>query len=234
MAKRKGSTKKQDETLVDIVEVRENAQDFFERNQRLILGIVGAIVILAGGIFAYKVLYLKPRQKEAIQQMFQAEIQFQRDSFALALTNPGGGYSGFLDIIDNYGGTPAANLAEFYAGISYLNLGEFEAAISYLEDYKPAGQITPALKYGALGDAWSELNDFGKAMNYYKKAAKAEENDLLTPYYLKKIGLLQEREGNYKDALETYKKIKEKYPQPATSQDAQELEKLIYRAEAQL
>jgi hypothetical protein len=52
--------------------------------------------------------------------MMLAQQQFEKDSFQLALTNPGGGYSGFLDIIDSYSGTKTANLAKYYAGICYL------------------------------------------------------------------------------------------------------------------
>jgi len=227
MARRKRN-KKQDETLVNIVEARDQAQDFFDRNQQLILGAVLAVVLIAGGIFAYNNFYIKPRQTEAIEQMFQAEVQFQRDSFVQALTNPGGGYKGFLDIVEDYKGTPAANLANYYAGISYLNIGEYEAAISFLEDFKPDGEIGPIMKYGALGDAYSELNDLDEAMSYYKRAANTKENDLLTPYYLKKIGLLSEYQQNYSDALEAYQKIKDSYPQ---STQARDIEKFIQRAE---
>lgn len=226
MASRKKSTKKADETLVDIVEVRDQAQSFVDRNQNLMFGALVAVVLIVGGIFAYNNFYKKPRQQEAVEQMFQAQVQFERDSFALALTNPGGGYLGFLDIIDNYGGTKASNMALYYAGISYLNLGEYEAAIDYLKDYRPVGEITPIMKYGALGDAYSEINDFDNAMSNYKKATAAEENDALTPYYLKKVGLLHERNGNFAEAKKAYETIKSKYP---NSPDGREIDKFIIR-----
>ena len=226
MAKRKKSAKKADETLVDIVEVRDQAQSFVDRNQQLVFGALVAVVLIAGGIFAYANFYQKPRQQEAVAQMFQAQVQFERDSFALALTNPGGGYVGFLDIIDNYGGTDAANLAHFYAGISYLNLGEYDAAIDYLKDYNPDGEVTPIMKFGALGDAYSELNDFDNAMSYYKRAAGAGDNEALTPYYLKKIGLVHERNGNFAEAKKSFETIKEKYP---NSPDGRDIDKYIVR-----
>jgi len=227
MARRKRN-KKQDETLVNIVEAREQAQNFFDRNQRLILGAVLGVVLIAGGIFAYNNFYVKPRQVEAIQQMSQAEVQFQRDSFVQALTNPGGGYKGFLDISEDYSGTPAGNLANYYAGISYLNIGEYEAAISYLEDFNPDGEIGPIMKNGALGDAYSELEDLDRAMRYYRRAVNAQENELLTPYYLKKIGLLHEYQQNYSDALEAYQRIKDEFPQ---STEASSIDKYIQRAQ---
>ena len=211
MARRR-SKKKKEETLIDLVDARDQAQDFFEKNQILLVGVVAAIVIMIGGYLAYKYLYQQPRQKEALEKMYKAEYQFSRDSFALALENPGGGYDGFLGIIENYSGTKAANLAKHYAGVCYLNLGRYEDAIKYIKDFKAGGKITPIIKYGTLGDAHSELNNFEKAISYYKKATKEDSNDLMTPYYLEKLGLLLRKQGDQKGANKAFKRIKEEFP----------------------
>lgn len=227
MARRLKNRKKDEETLVDIVEVRDSAGDFFEENQKLIIGIAVAAIVIIGGWMGYKNLYQKPKQAEAVEQMYKAQEQFERDSFALALTNPGGGYSGFLDIIDNYKGTPAANMALYYAGISYLNLGKFDAAIDYLKDYNPGGQVTPVMKYGAMADAYSELQDMGNAESFYKKAVSASENDFLTAYYLKKLGMFQESQGNFDGAVSAYERIKKEFPNTPYGSD---IDKFIIRA----
>ncbi len=228
MARRK--QQKSEETLVDIVEVKENAQDYFERNQLQVLGILAIVVIGIGGIFAYTSLYKAPRSERAMDQMFQAQFQFERDSFARALENPGGGYDGFLDIIDNYSGTKASNLANYYSGISYLHLGRYEAAKDYLESFKPGGDVTPIMKYGALGDVYSELGDMDKALSMYEKASKVNVNDYLTPYYLKKLGLLYEHQGNTEKAYAAFTQIKENYPDISISRD---IDKYIMRVEAE-
>ena len=229
MARRKRNQKKADETLVDIVEVRDSAQSFVDNNQQLLFGALVALVLAIGGVFAYNNFYMKPRQVEAEEQMFRAQEQFEQDSFALALTNPGGGYMGFLDIIDSYGGTAAGNSAKYYAGISYLNLGKYEAAVDYLQQFKAKGSITPIMKYGAMGDAYSELQDFDSAMKYYKKAVGESENDFLTPYYLKKVGLLNERNGNFAEARKAYQEIQDNYPDSPIGRD---IEKYITRVAA--
>jgi len=229
MTQRKKTRRAEQETLVDIVEVKEIAENFFERNQKLVIGVLGGLALLVGGYLAYKFFYLAPREKEAIEQIFQAELQFERDSFELALLNPGGGYSGFLDIIDNYGGTSVANLAHYYAGICYLHLGKFDAALSYLKDFKAGGEVTPIMKFGAMGDAYSELGQFDDAISAYRKATKAGNNDFLTPYYLKKLGLLYEKQGDNGNAVNAYRELKSKY---AKSQDGASIDKFIERAEA--
>ena len=230
MATRKQSNSKADDTIVNIVDASEGAQDFFEKNQNMILGVIGGLAIIIGGYFAYTHLYQAPRQAEAVEQMFQAQFQFEQDSFALALSNPGGGYGGFLDIIDNYSGTKAANLAKYYAGVCYLNLGQYESAVDNLEGFNPKGKVTPIMKFGALGDAYSELGDLDKAASMYSKAAKADENDVLTPYYLKKLGMLLEYKQDYSGALKAYEEIKKDYP---TAPDAQNIDKYIVRVSGQ-
>ncbi|MBI1226837.1 MAG: tetratricopeptide repeat protein [Bacteroidetes bacterium] len=219
MAQRK-KTAKQDDVLIDISEVSGQAEDFFEKYQKQILIIGGSLLLIVGGWLAYKFAYLKPRQKEAVEQMAQAEYQFQRDSFALALANPGGGFPGFADIVKKYGGTDAGNAALYYAGVSSLNLGQFDAAISYLEDFSPCGKLLPAMKYGTLGDAHAEKGDLAKALGLYKKAAGADDNGIITPYYLKKVALLSQKQGDSAAAKEAWEKIKNTYPQSNEARDA--------------
>ncbi len=202
---------------------QEDNRPFFEKYSKLIVGAVAAVLILIGIYVAYKYLYKAPLEKEASAALFQAQVQFERDSFALALTNPGGGYLGFLEIIDEYGSTKAGNLANYYTGISYLYLGEYEAAIEYLEGFSPAGDITPIMKQGALGDAYSELKEYDKALSKYSKAA-SYDNDYLAPFYLLKKGRLEMKLGKSDASLKTFKSLKDKYPQ---SSFAANVDKLI-------
>lgn len=228
--KKKNKQKQQDdELLVDIGKVSHDASDFIDRNQTKIFGGLTVLVLLIGGYLAYQNFYVKPQQEAVVEQMSQAQYQFERDSFAIALTNPGAGFPGFLDIIDQYGGTEAGNLANYYAGVSYLNLGQFDAAISYLEDFSAGGRVMPIMKNGALGDAYAEKQNFDKALSYYQKAANINTNEALTPYYLKKAAMLSEKQGKNGEALKMYEKIKSEYP---LSADATDIDKYIIRAKA--
>lgn len=218
-----------EETLVNLATAKVRATTFFEHNQKVILAVLGGLVLVIGGWFVYHNLIMQPKEEKAMAQMWMAQVQFEQDSFNLALDNPGGGYSGFLHIISDFKGTKAANLANYYAGVSYLNLGNFDAALTFLNDFHPAGIISPVMKHGALGDAYSELNQMDKAIDNYKKAADASENELLTPYYLKKLAMLHETQNENAKALDIYKRIKAKYP---NSNEALSIDKYIARAEA--
>jgi len=209
---RKKKQEELEETLIDVVEVRDNVSSFFEDNKAKILGFVGLLLFLVLGFIAYKYMYKAPREAQAYDQMYKAESQFARDSFALALENPGGGFEGFLDIIENYSGTKAANLSKYYAGISYLNLGRYDDAIEYLSSYSASGNVTPLTKHGALGDAYSEKGEFDKAISSYSKAVSAAKNDFLAPYYLNKLAILRKQQGDTSGARAAYQKIKDLYP----------------------
>ena len=223
--------KKNEDTIVDIVEARDNASDFLENNQMTIFGGLALVVLLFGGIFAYNQFYKIPANKAAMEGISQAQFQFEQDSFALALTNPGNGYTGFLELIDNHGSTKAGNAAQAYVAISYLQLGEFDAAITHMNNFSPSGEVAPILKNGVLGDAYSEKNDLAKAMSYYKKAVSAGNNDMLTPYYLNKIGMLSFKQQDFQASKSAFEKIKNDFP---NSQLATEAEKYLSRVAAKM
>lgn len=218
MAKDNKGNLPNEETLADAVGQKSIAE-IFEENKNLVTYVLIGLLVLVGGYILYRQMVMVPKEQDAIQQMAQAQVQFERDSFALALTNPGPGFQGFVDIADQYSGTKAGNLALYYAGVSYLHLGQFEAAIDYLNDFSPAGDITPAMKAGVLGDAYSETNDFDRALSSYRKAVSSSNNPLIAAYYLKKVGMLSERQGDKEAAREAYQTIKEEYSETPVAND---------------
>jgi tetratricopeptide (TPR) repeat protein len=228
MARRR-KQKKSEDTLVDLVEVKDSASSFLETNQLTIIGGLAALIILVGGYIFYNQFVQAPKEKDAAAQIVQAQAMFEKDSFALALTNPGGGFLGFLDIIDEFGGTKVANSAHYYAGISYLQLGQYDAAIEYLESFSPGSTVLEYTRNGAIGDAYAEKNDFSNALSYYKKAANSGNNEVLASYYLKKIGLLHEKQGQNSEAKAAFEKIKNDYP---SSQEGTDIDKYIARVSA--
>jgi tetratricopeptide (TPR) repeat protein len=143
--------------------------------------------------------------------------------------NGDGNYPGVLDIIDNYGRTPAGNLAKYYAGISYLHLGKFKEAIDYLESFKTSDLLLKPVKAGAIGDAYAELGNKEKALKYYLEAAETMTNNFTSPIYLLKAGRMYEMSGDKDKALSAYQTIKEKYGE---SNEGRMVDKYIARITA--
>jgi tetratricopeptide (TPR) repeat protein len=203
---------------------------FVRENQKSLIFIGGAILVLAIGYLVYLKMYLAPREVKAIDQMYVAQNFFEKKDWDKAI-NGDAGYPGFKKIIEDYGSTKQANLAYFYLGIAYLNKGEYQKAIDNLTSYHGDDSMIAPEALGGTGDAYVELKNYSQAETYFKKAADKANNKFLTPFYLKKLGLVYEAENDYKSADETYKKIKTDY---VASAEAQNIDEYIARAEAKL
>ncbi|WP_274957302.1 tetratricopeptide repeat protein [Millionella massiliensis] len=208
---------------------------FIERNGKAMLIVLGAIVVLVGGYFSYKYLYLVPRADKASAAMFAAQNQFERDSFALAL-NGNASFDGFLTIADEYGNTPQGNIANHYAGLCYLYMGQFQEAIDAFKAYdatkdNAAGELIATQNIGLTGDAYVELGQPEEGVKYYERAAANSDNIATTPVYLKKAALINEKLGNLAKALEQYQTVRNNYPR---SIQARDIDKFIARVQQQL
>ena len=109
------------------------ANRFMDENKKIIYGVVIAVLVIGLGILAYNQWVAKPKQAEAMEQMFPAENSFAAGEFEIAL-NGDGNNLGFKDIISEYG-SHAGRAVYFYAGVCELQLGNWEDAISYLKKY---------------------------------------------------------------------------------------------------
>jgi tetratricopeptide (TPR) repeat protein len=214
---------KTEERIVAVEEAFGRTEQFIEKYQQIILIVIGVIVVIVLGFFGFKRFYMAPKEKDAQSQMFMAEKYFEQDSLKKAL-NGDGQYLGFLAIIDEYGMTKSANLAQYYAGISYLKLGQFDKALEHLDKFSSDDELIGPMAKGAMGDANMELNQTQKAADLYKEAAELRKNEFTSPLFLMKSGLAYEELGNFEKALETYKKIKADYPR---SFEGREIDKNI-------
>ncbi len=194
-------------------DVVRRAKDFWTRNQKPVLIIAIAVILLAGGYLGYKYFILAPKEEKAQEVMFRAEEYFRMDSLKKAL-NGDAANLGFLKVIDRYGGTKAGNLARFYAGVCLLRTGDFKTAITHLKKFKTDNKQTQQRAYKLIGDAHAELGQNDDAISYYKKAADHfPEDDTNAPEALYFAAGLSQKAGKNKEAIELFKEIKEKYPQ---------------------
>ncbi|MFV0555429.1 MAG: tetratricopeptide repeat protein [Mangrovibacterium sp.] len=219
----------QEDNLQEVENALGRTEAFIEKNQKGIVGVIAAIVIIAVAYMAYNNFVVAPNEQSALEEIEAAQRYFDVDSFNLAI-NGDGTNAGFLDIIDNYGSTPTGKLANYYAGVSYARLGQFEEAIEYLNDFKTSDVFLAPISEGLKGDCQLELGNVAAATKAYKKAASFD-NKLTAPIYLLKAGQAFESEKNYKEALAAYQTIKDKY---ASSTEARSIDKYIARVQVNL
>jgi len=225
------SKKKNDKAEVRVEGVEHaltRAEQFIETYQKQIIWVVSAILGIVVLYMAFHRFYVEKKSQEAAAQMFFAEQYFEKDDWERALDGDGNNL-GFIDIISDYKFTSSANLAKYYAGICCLRLDEYEEAISYLSKFKSKDNILSSIALGGIGDAYAQLDEPMKAINFYKKAAKRKSNDFTTPLYLLRAGILLENEGRLKEASELYELIKTDY---AASTEGRTIDKYIARVKA--
>jgi len=194
------------------------AEHWLERHPKIIVGIAAGILILVGGYFVFN--YYKDNQDALAQkEMFQAVYYFDADSLDRGL-NGDGNNLGFLDIIDEYGITDAANLAHYYVGVSYLKQGKYELARLYLSDFSSNDLLIQARAYSLVGDTYMEEKKYDDAAKYYNRAANYKPNKYFSPGYLMKEALAYEKLNQNDKARETYDKIIDEYWESSELQNA--------------
>ncbi len=214
------------EVFSTLDETASKTEDFVAKNQRIIIGFVGAIALMTVGYLAYQKFVAAPKEEEAANEMFIAQQNFQKategvasDSLYKLSLNGSEGKFGFIKIADEYSGTDAGNLANYYAGIAYLNTGKYTEAIDYLGKFKSEDLVLSAMAKGAIGDAYSQKNQPKEALENYVKAAEANKNDFTTPRFLLKAGKIALALGNKEEALKYFTDIKDNFessPEAAT------------------
>ena len=224
MSKQKSNST--EENIVKIEETLSKTEQFIETHYKSFLYGLAGIALVVGLFLGYKYLILAPKENEAQKQIYQAQQYFERDSFKLALNGDGNAF-GFNQIIGNFGSTKTGNLAKFYAGICNLRLGKYQDAIDLLKSYDGNDMIVGPEAVIGIGDAYVELNKLDEGAKYYRKAADLNDNDFTAPTALMKAGGVYEALGKYKDAVEVYKIIKDKY---SKTTEARDIDKYIARA----
>jgi tetratricopeptide (TPR) repeat protein len=213
----------QESTTAEVFETLDTTanktEEWVVKYQNFILGIIGVVAIGVLGYLGYKNFVVEPKAQEAVSELNQAQYYFElavnsieSDSLYRRALNGGEGKYGFLDIIENYKGTPAAKLATYSAGMAYLNLKEYENAITYLDQFKADDILLSALAKGAIGDAFAQLGQIDDAYDYYIQASKVSENMYSTPKYLYKAAILGAENGKIKQAISFLERIEKEFP----------------------
>ena len=184
-----------DERQENIAEKVNSTSEFFEKNKKVIWGVVIAVVVIGLGIFLYHRFVYQNQVAEAMEQAYPAENLFRNGEYELALNGDGN------------------NL-----GICELQLGNFDSAISYLKQYKGKEPVLAARAKACEGDAYVGLGDYAAAVSCFKAAVNLADNVFAATYLLKQ-GLACEALGDKAAALSCYETIKDKYPQAIEAYD---------------
>lgn len=210
------------------IDEQVNQPSFIEKNAKaIIIGIV-AIVLIVAGLIVYNNYVVEPREEEASTAISKGQDYFNNQQFEMALNGDSVNYKGFVALANEYSSTKAGNLANLYAGLCYAKLDKWQEAANYLEKYDAQDdQMISPSAIGALGNAYIYLQQYDKAVETLKKAARAADNNSVSPIFLIQAGEVLESQGKKEEALKLYQEIKTKYQ---NSMQYQTIDKYIERA----
>ena len=201
-------------------QVTNKTEEFFNKNKKLILGGIGAILLIIVAIIGYKQFIVKPREAKANYALSKPQVTFGNPGDSTSLNN-------FINVVNEYGSTNAGNLANLYTGLEYARQEKWEEAVKYLEAFEPGNDllISP-MAIVALGDAYANMKKFDEAVSAFKRAAdvanKASndgKNNAVAPVALRKAGIILLDQGKKDEAKEIFEEIKAKYPQSPVFND---------------
>src|SRR5690606_2447236 len=204
-------------------------------NQKILLGVIGLAVALVLVFLGNQQFVVRPKEAEASNELFFAQQYFdqavnstQNDSLYVLALNGADGKYGLLDIIENYSGTEAANLAQYTAGMAFLNTQKYDMAISHLQEFDSDDEILSSLALGSIGDAFVQLGQQKDGLDYYEKAIKNSSNNFTTPKFLFKAGVILLQDGKADAAANYFNRIKDEFP---NSEEGRTIDIYIGRAE---
>lgn len=189
------------------------SKSFFEKYQKQIVYGAGSILALIIAVLLINQFYITPRNQKANEALYPAEQAYRSGQYEKAL-NGEGEMLGFLAVADKYSCTKAGNIARLYAGICYAETEKYQEAVDILQDFDGCDDemVSPST-IGLLANCYAQLGQVDKALEFFLKAAKEADNNLLSPLYLIQAAKLYESKGENEKALDCYNQIKEKYQQ---------------------
>ena len=216
-------------------ETASKSEQWIEKNSKPLMIILISLVVIFLGYLGYNKFIEEPNELEAADELAFPRKYFDEAAVAgagvdsllnLGLEGADGKY-GFVDIAESYSGTDAGNLANYYAGVSYLQLKQYDKAIEFLSKFKSDDEMLGPISLGAIGDAFSDINQPKDALEYYEKAANKKDNEFTTPLYLFKAGQTAMNLKEFKKAEDFFTRIKENY---SKSDQGRDIEKFVNAA----
>ena len=225
MAKKKQTV--EDQNLENVQEALNTTSAWIEKNQNKLTWATTAIALVVTGVLALNTYVIKPKAVEVSNENAKAVTYFMQGDWEKALNGDDAECIGFQAIADEYKCYQGGKLAALYAGICYYQLGQYEDAAVYLSKFSADDLTIEPAALQLLGDAYVQLEEYGKAAKAFEAAAKSG-NDIIAPMSLKKAGFVHLELGNKVAAKKAFETIKADYP---ASTEAQDIEKYIAIAE---
>lgn len=196
------------------------AQNFYEeyKSKIILYGVIAAVAIVA-------VYFYLNQQAEQNEQagLHLANVMSIYDSGAYLEAiegRQGTDVIGLKKIVEEYGGTENGETAKIYLANAYSNLGKTDEAFNYYSDYSGDIEILKAASIAGQAAYYATKDDFEKAADLYRDAARVTQQNLNNSDYLLNAGIYYIKAGEEEQAQNLLEELKEKYPQSVANRSA--------------
>ncbi len=186
-------------------------EKFLEKNAKIIASLIGAVVLVILGYFAYNQFVVLPKNEEAMKGFFAAQKNLSEGKNVEALGGKSAANPGFLGTYNEYSGTSVGKLSAYNAGMLKFKEGKFQEAYDLLDKFSSKNGVLMAQKYGAMADCLVSLNKNDDAMSNLNKAISASDDAYTSYFFTKKAGTLALALNKKEDAKKYFTSIEEKY-----------------------
>ncbi|WP_185876914.1 tetratricopeptide repeat protein [Blattabacterium cuenoti] len=187
---------------------------FFIKKNIIFFSFILLFTISISIYFFLKKSFSSKEEKKAMKELDYAQQYLYNGHIdkALNLKKNKIDYLGFSGISYKYPFTKAGNISKFYAGICYYKLGYYKKSIEIMKEFSAKDEILPSIKFGIIGDAYTQIKNKNEALKNYIIAASIRDNEITTPLYYYKAALLNFSMKKYKNSKFFFEKIEKKYP----------------------
>ncbi len=175
------------ETIIDVQQVYDNTEAFFEKNRKPILIGLIAVAVAFAGFFGYQYGVKGPKESKASDAAMYAEIWAGRDSVELAFKG-NSEFEGFESIASAYSGTKAGDRANFWCGVYYRDIAkDYTTALDYFKKVDFSDDAVGVEVTGSIGDMYIMQGNIEEGASWLDKAAKrankSDSRDFTGPMY---------------------------------------------------
>ena len=199
-----------------LVSTYYKAYGYFEENRsRVVMG-VGILVVIAAMVYFYINNRIEDNKIAGIQLARVMNIYDQGSYLEAIEGREGTNIVGLKNIVEEYGSSNNGEIAKIYLANSYNFLGRTKEALEYYEDYSGSNDIFEATALAGQASIYEARKDYDKAADFYLKASRVSDEDVLNPDYMLKAGINFMHAGDEEEAKDLFEKIKEDY-NPSTA-----------------
>jgi len=212
------------EEVIDPVDgLIQKTQTYVDENKSTIYGCLIAVLVIIAALFGYG-YYSQTQEQKAQVLLSQAQAFFTAADYSKALKGDDVDFTpGFEQIIANYSGTDAANLATYYAAMSEFNLGNTDAALGYINKFEIPDGVLGVGPLAFKGSVLVASSKYAQAGATYEKAGTMVKTEQTTPLFLIEAAKAYLKAGNKQQAQRIVTTVLDEYPTGTHSAEAKRI-----------